>query len=117
MNSTQTTPAPVAGHTDIDTAGPNPNAENANRIDPLSVMKRTAACVSWIDVAAGLAVGVGVGYLLFSRRSPETLASIYSDSLLPWASRNVDRAKHGILGSRPVAGVEQVIQNIGRRVA
>ncbi len=68
--------------------------------------------VGWIEVAAGAAIGLGIGYLLGSRRSSETLGDIFSDSIRPWASRRVHGAVDSVRSSRPVCGFTSAMDRL-----
>lgn len=68
--------------------------------------------VGWVEVAAGAAIGLGIGYLLGSRRSNETLADIFSDSIRPWASRHVHGAVDSVRASRPACGLASAIDRL-----
>ncbi len=68
--------------------------------------------VGWIEVAAGAAIGLGIGYLLGSRRSNETLADIFSDSIRPWASRHLHDAVEPVRSSRPACGLASMVNRL-----
>ena len=60
---------------------------------------------SWVDLAFGVVIGVGIGYMIYQSRKPTTLKGIMTDSLGPWASKNLNKTVDSVKHSAPVTRV------------
>lgn len=77
-----------------------------------SAVGRRLERVSWLDVCAGATLGLGLGYLLFSRRTPQSLSEVMSDSVGPWASRRVRGAVDSVKRSKPLCGLSDTLERL-----
>ena len=98
---------------DIYPAATEDSEAGCTKLDELKTsLKEQVDERSWVDLAAGLAIGIGVGYLLFHQRSPSSLREIFSESVSPWASRNIHNAVDSFRNSKPVNSISEGISRL-----